>query len=139
MRSTTRKQARPAPVLIGKMPAGDYYIGDPCYAIRDDNRWNSFCNALWAAEGEDEGSRPVVFEFEGHKCFVSATNTGDGEYRDNKGNTYGVDAGMIGAIPAALCGGGGVHFDKPFPVGADVGRWIKPSKRIQIGHLKIRT
>ena len=27
----------------------DYYVGDPCYVI-DDERWNLFCDMLWAAE-----------------------------------------------------------------------------------------
>lgn len=27
----------------------EYYVGDPCYVI-DDERWNLFCDRLWAAE-----------------------------------------------------------------------------------------
>ena len=29
-----------------------YYAGDPCYVI-DDNRWDEFCEALWAKEHEN--------------------------------------------------------------------------------------
>ena len=29
----------------------EYYVGDPCYVISDE-RWDEFCNALWAAEFE---------------------------------------------------------------------------------------
>jgi hypothetical protein len=122
--------------ITGELPAGDYYIGDPCYAIPD-AKWNAFLEIMWKAKGH--GRTPALFEFEGHKCFVSSTNTGDGDYHDQHGNEYGVDSGLLGAIPAALCGGYSSHtFTEPFPVGADPGCWIR-CKRIHIGNIEIKT
>lgn len=77
------------------LPAGDYYMGDPCYVIAEE-LWDKFCDAYQAV---DDG----VFEFEGHKVFVCSTQYGDGSYYDNLGKEYGVDAGIIGLIPVALC------------------------------------
>ena len=76
------------------LPAGEYYMGDPCYVI-DEDLWDKFCDVYFQGEG--------VFEFEGHQVFAVSTAYGDGSYTDNLGNEYGVDAGMIGLIPLALC------------------------------------
>ena len=140
--------------IVGQLPAGAYYVGDPCYLFSHDEygemRWRAFCAALAAVEGD--ATHGVMLEFEGHKVFVSSTNTGDGIYTDNRGGMYSVDAGMIGAVPEALLGRHGfrglthrTQFAQDFKCGADVGRWRQDkngrsiAKRIRIGHITIKT
>ncbi len=67
---------------------GEYYLGDPCYVIPDDE-WADFCNIM-RDDGED-------FEYKGETCRVIGTG-GDGDF-----GGLSVDAGIIGVIPVALC------------------------------------
>lgn len=66
----------------------DYYLGDPCYVIPDDE-WGDFCNII-RDDGED-------FEYKGETCRVIGTG-GDGDF-----GGLSVDAGIIGVIPVSLC------------------------------------
>jgi len=132
--------------IIGKLPRGDYYVGDPCYVIRDDNEWREFLELLGKAEEARGGPMlPHIIRFKGHDCFVSSTNTGDGLYRDQSGTEYPVDAGMLAAIPAELVAAErpGLSFRRTFRVrfnvGADEGRWLDRGKRIKIGRIIIHT
>ena len=103
------------------LPAGKYYIGDPCYVI-DDDKWSDFCDILFKGNG---GSRnDEVTDFEGHPMFASGTAYGDGSYEGSDGVVYGVDAGLIGIVPVALIKKRGISearrlgsivtFKKPF-------------------------
>ena len=65
-----------------------YYLGDPCYVIPDDE-WSDFCSIM-RDDGED-------FEYKGETCRVIGTG-GDGDF-----GGLSVDAGIIGVIPVALC------------------------------------
>lgn len=82
------------------LPAGVYFVGDPCYVfsneIRNKDRWSDL---LDVADYFDSGD---VVEFEGHKLFAAPTMWGDGVYSDQMWNKYSVDAGLIGAVPQAL-------------------------------------
>ena len=66
----------------------EYYLGDPCYVIPDDE-WTDFCNTM-NYEGDD-------FDFKGETCRVIGTG-GDGNFEDSQ-----IDAGIIGVIPVSLC------------------------------------
>ena len=66
----------------------EYYLGDPCYVIPDDE-WTDFCNTM-NYEGDD-------FDFKGETCRVIGTG-GDGNF-----GGLSVDAGIIGVIPVSLC------------------------------------
>jgi len=100
-----------------KLPAGKYYIGDPCYVI-DNAMWDQFCGGLW-------DTNDPIFDFDGYDVGVLQTAYGDGCYEASDGSMLGVDAGIIGAIPAVLMVQGSydegteVVFDKPFSVHAD--------------------
>jgi hypothetical protein len=76
------------------MPAGKYYVGDVCYVLEND--WDEVCNFLFRKEGKDRGGESQLEN--GAKYAVYSTAWGDGSYEDNKGNYYGVDAGVIGCI-----------------------------------------
>jgi len=123
------------------LPPGSYYVGDPCLVIREADAWQRFCAMLW------EGDTPldtngVIIKYNTLPCFVSATNTGDGCYADERGNLYPVDSGMIAAIHVAAIGWpprSGRRFDRPVYVGCDEGRWLKSGKSIYVGTIIIHT
>lgn len=127
--------------VVGVMAAGDYYIGDPCYAI-DENLWQQFCDMIL---DDDILKNGCIIEFQGHKCFVCATNWGDGAYYDQLGREFGVDAGILGAIPKVLCVrerwqelGHTFVTTEDFSVGADKGRHIE-EKSIYFGAVRVKT
>lgn len=74
-----------------KLPAGKYYIGDPCYVIRDAD-WDKVCGCL------DDG----IYDCLEFPFFMASTAYGDGGYMGSDGNEYGVDSGCLGAVPLAL-------------------------------------
>ena len=71
---------------------GKYYIGDLCYVMHD--KWDQFCEATISGNTCLDGE----FDIEGVKVASYGTMYGDGSYRDDDGNEYGVDAGIIGCI-----------------------------------------
>ena len=83
-----------APQGIYKMPAGTYYVGDPCYSFNI--QWESILEQTEHFRFPiflDESDKPVVVAF--------PTAYGDGTYRDLDGTCYFVDAGLLGLV---LCG-----------------------------------
>ena len=75
------------------MKAGTYYIGDLCYVMHD--RWDEFCNLTIV------GNKVLDGEFnlsDGTRFATFTTQWGDGTYKDELGNEYPVDAGLIGCI-----------------------------------------
>lgn len=71
---------------IHEMPAGTYFIGDPCYVIRDD--WKGYLEA-WNNGETWKGQSIAAFSADG-----------DGGFTDNFGREYPVDSGMLAAVPA---------------------------------------
>ena len=115
------------------LPAGEYYIGDPCYVI-DNDKWGEFLDPFW-----DKKPKGGVFDFDGYQCAAFYTKYGDGCYTLEPGYyRIPVDAGMIGAIPMALVVQGGeedgafVTFDKPF----QCQEW---DGQIRFGHYTVET
>lgn len=84
---------------------GTYYIGDPCYVIPNDE-WMEYLDTYPKYPPPDPGYGwidGIAVNYKGHKCWHSGTAYGDGSYHDNEGCEYGVDAGIIGIIPLAVC------------------------------------
>jgi hypothetical protein len=81
---------------MNRMPAGKYYVGDLCYVMHDE--WDEVCGLFF--EGRtDHGCNEGVFTLKAGRQFASFnTAWGDGEYRDDAGRKYSVDAGLIGCI-----------------------------------------
>lgn len=76
------------------MPAGKYYVGDLCYVMTDDE-WDEFCYLTIVSNECVDGE----FQFKDGRRFATyGTMYGDGEYLDQYGNRYSVDAGLIGCI-----------------------------------------
>ena len=71
-------------------PAGKYYIGDPCFVLDDEHFDFTVCDG----DGFVTNGTHVLGYF--------STAYGDGCYRGTNGQSYGVDAGIIGIVPAEL-------------------------------------
>ncbi len=78
------------------MPAGKYWVGDLCYVMHDE--WDEVCGLMFQGR-DDNGCNEGEFNLKDGRRFVSYnTRYGDGEYFDQHGRAYGVDAGLIGCI-----------------------------------------
>jgi len=76
------------------MPAGEYYIGDLCYVMSEEE-WDEFCSITI------QGNRCLDGEFvlsDGRRFATYGTAWGDGSYFDQHRHEYAVDAGLIGCI-----------------------------------------
>lgn len=77
------------------IPAGSYYLGDPCYVVNEEE-WSPTVNQMFDEKGRCvEGkiipvSNGIVMSF--------STKHGDGSFVDNMGNEYPVDSGTIGLV-----------------------------------------
>jgi hypothetical protein len=107
--------------ILATFGPGKYYLGDICYVLQDDVYYG-----IWG--GEDG----IIHTPEGD-FVVASTNYDDGTYFDDKGNKYGVDAGVIGLVPLSLA-------TKENP-GVKLGTIIEVKKQInfnaQNGHFHI--
>jgi hypothetical protein len=107
-----------------RLPAGTYYIGDPCYVI--DKEWDNVCNMSF-----DKNGQPLngVMVLNNKEMFIGCTAYGDGLYFDQFGNQYPVDSGCIGVVPVELidkedCSNPHfVTFDKPFAIIYNLGKF----------------
>ena len=93
-----------------ELPAGEYWIGDPCYILTESNGfdWHDVLlqtNYLQGGTKEHPG-RGGLFTYSNKDVdipiFSSNTQWGDGCYEDQHGNQYGVDAGCIACIPMEI-------------------------------------
>jgi hypothetical protein len=80
------------------VPSGTYAIGDPCYAVPNDD---------WAdlLESCDYFQNPIGIVKDGLQKFSVlgfGTKWGDGCYRGTDGKDYPVDAGLIGLVPVEM-------------------------------------
>lgn len=85
-----------------RLPAGTYFIGDPCYSAgQDDQAWQEWVRV---AEEDSRGfTDPMAgASFNGFPVLGVNTMYGDGGYPASNGFTYSVDAGMVGAVPEEL-------------------------------------
>lgn len=103
-----------APIVL---PAGDYWIGDPCYAISPE-RWHDFLHSINHVTGQANK--------DGQQCAVFRTH-GDGTFPDQQKRLYPVDSGMIAAIPKAAT-------DTPppgYPSLTTMGQFVKSEQPLQ--------
>jgi hypothetical protein len=75
------------------MTAGTYYVGDLCYVLHDS--WDEVCSLTIQGQAVLEGRFQLA---DGRVFAMFNTAYGDGEYTDNLGGRYPVDAGNIGCI-----------------------------------------
>jgi hypothetical protein len=77
------------------VPAGTYWLGDPCYCVKDED-WMPW---LEAADYTSNSDILCAETPDGTWVLGISTAYGDGSYYDQHGNEYGVDAGLIGLVP----------------------------------------
>lgn len=108
------------------LPAGDYYISDPCYFFfpGDDPGWEELLNKTNYFGGHDDQKNWLprylqhgVFSLQDKIFAVSSTASGDGcfgayDELDSEIGTCGVDAGCIAAIPKHMLELDGVELPK---------------------------
>jgi hypothetical protein len=119
-------------------PPGTYYVGDLCYVFRGE-KWQKMCDVFLGAEGP--------YELDGMRFCNFSTMYGDGEYEDEGGRKYPVDAGCIGCVDVKHIAdedfkhiaedekepcGHLITFGKPFTCSEDEGR-------LRFGHVEINT
>ena len=85
-----------------QLDGGKYFIGDPCYVIRDED-WQRFCEEFLFECDKGTAFNSGYGVFDGRKVFAHGTAYGDGNYEGSNREEYGVDSGTIGAIPVELC------------------------------------
>lgn len=90
------------------MPAGKYWVGDPCYAVPD-HRWIE-----WLEAADYTEQNVLVAELDGRTILGIGTAYGDGTYPGSDGNEYPVDAGLIGLVPVEIAD----YSDSKHPAGA---------------------
>jgi len=103
--------------------------------------WDEVCDLIWQ-EGDDYVRDGVFMLKDGRKFALYTTRWGDGEYYDQYGHSYSVDAGLIGCIRVDDIKddtyedisdlGAVIEFKKPFQTSGHGGM-------IQIGHILIDT
>jgi hypothetical protein len=98
-----------------KAPVGKYWLGDPCYAIEDQDTWLDLlksCNYFEdGCVGFTDGAIVGAFH----------TLAGDGLYEDDEGFVYSVDSGLIGLVHETYVQ---VRFT-PEEAALGRGRWIE--------------
>lgn len=119
------------------MPAGKYWVGDLCYVLGD--RWDEFCDITCDNHDVLDGEFTLS---DGTRFASYCTRHGDGQYSDQFGNQYGVDAGLIGCVLVddihedednCLHGGHVYEFAYDFETRSTA------SGTIRIGEIKIKT
>lgn len=87
------------------LPAGIYFIGDPCYLIPHED-WDKIGEATnWFGSDSRKTQPPVdwddgLYHWNGKLCFASHTQYGDGCYYNGRHTReFWVDSGTIGVTP----------------------------------------
>lgn len=76
------------------LPAGDYYMGDPCYVLGP--IWDDVCAAMF--QGTNSGHDGVYRLGDLGLAAIAGTAHGDGVYISNDGSEFGVDAGCLSVV-----------------------------------------
>jgi hypothetical protein len=119
------------------MQPGKYYIGDLCYVMHGE--WDEFCKLTISGDKVLDGEFNLA---DGRRFATFTTAWGDGNYFDQNGKSYDVDAGLIGCIRLddidltnpenSLIGGNIVEFVQPFST-------FSAGGEIRIGNVLIDT
>ena len=75
------------------MQPGKYYIGDLCYVMHSE--WDEFCKLTISGDKVLDGEFNLA---DGRRFATFTTKWGDGNYFDQNGKSYDVDAVLIGCI-----------------------------------------
>lgn len=150
-----REEATSTSQFAAPLAAGTYLVGDPCHAFDNSLRqnWLDWLADAWKEKDVDPNRLNILDGcVKGMRIAASRTAYGDGEYYDQDKHIYGVDAGLLGAVPvellATICPGCAgmaheqleaeigmrvVEFPHPFHVSFD-----EDSGIVSIGHIVIK-
>ena len=83
--------------IFTKVPAGKYFLGDPCYCFEDS--WSGIVDQLY-----EKDRNGYTAEINGKTILCFNTAYGDGGYYDSNHpeTEFSVDAGLIGLTPVEL-------------------------------------
>ncbi len=110
------------------VPKGKYWLGDPCYCFKPHEKWTEVLKKSDFFEREYKEGKRISIAFR--------TTFGDGEYLDEEGNSYPVDAGLIGLTNIKLAikkpfGSRLVEFTEPTICYKDGGLLVFGNTKIQ--------
>jgi hypothetical protein len=120
------------------VPAGKYVLGDPCYAVPDEN-WDELLESCNYFEN------PVGYirldDLHMNKTFILAfpTRWGDGYYLGSNGMNYPVDAGLIGLVPVDIAKDLESHYQNIVSFTKDTVCSYNGSGRLVFGGISIET
>jgi hypothetical protein len=81
------------------VPAGTYYLADPCYIVRD-GHWLPWLDAAhYQLDNDELGGIMYAHTGDGFPVFGFITGDGDGAWTGSNGAQYTADAGLIGLVP----------------------------------------
>lgn len=81
-------------MIAETLPAGEYWIGDPCYAFPNSGpKEHLWCQVL--GDSHDLDDPYITDEI---KIWAGGTAYGDGEYESDTNDIFPVDAGLIGIM-----------------------------------------
>lgn len=105
MTTTTAQMVATARGWTVTIPAGTYFLGDPCYVVPDED-WMPLlesCRYFGLSDPDLPGvPSPVGTTPSGIQVVAFSTAYGDGTYVDQRGWEYSVDAGLIGLTPETI-------------------------------------
>lgn len=152
-----RQDAESTSEFAAPLAAGTYLVGDPCYAFTNDTSRTSG-NDLWSEWLDDawkdvDPNRVTILDgrVSGMRIAASRTAYGDGEYFDQDGFGYPVDAGLLGAVHIGFLRNlypehhGKTHEQLEAELGMRVVEFLRPfhvsydDGLISIGHITINT
>ena len=117
------------------VPAGQYVLGDPCYAVPNDD-WDELLASC------DYFRNPIGLVRDGLQTFYVlgfSTRWGDGEYLGSNGMSYPVDAGLIGLVPVEMVNDLESHYQNIVTFTKDTVCSYNGSGRLVFGGISIET
>lgn len=127
------------------LPPGTYYVGDPCYAVEEQDKWMRQLSSVWSEKDSsfafnDHYGTIAKDPENNHWWAAHDTAFGDGIYFDQDGWRYGVDAGILGVVPEEYAEDNAldlmrkVEFKTPFDI-----VYSDENGLVEIGHIRIIT
>jgi hypothetical protein len=116
------------------VPAGKYFVGDPCYVVKDE-MWIE-----WLESADYTQNKHLIARTpDNHFAIGFGTAHGDGVYLDQYGFQYGVDAGLIGLVAYEHNPEGENQFSKVVEFKTDVIASVDENFTMEFGDITIET
>jgi hypothetical protein len=113
------------------VPAGQYVLGDPCYAVPYED-WDGLLTSC-------DFFRNPIGSVGAFKVLAFGTQWGDGCYAGSNGKEYPVDAGLIGLVPIELVEDLTEHHDNIVTFNKSTVCSTNGDGKLRFGHIVIDT